>query len=39
MGIGDSEEESSLFQAFTVPVPASIENKNVNKTNDPIVRI
>lgn len=39
MDIGGSDEESSLFQAFSVPSSVGIENKNVNRTNDPIVRI
>lgn len=37
MDVG-TDQESSLFQAFIVP-SVGIENKNVNKTNDPIVRI
>lgn len=38
MDVGGSDQESSLFQAFIVP-SVGIENKNVNKINDPIVRI
>lgn len=38
MDVGGSDEESSLFRAFTMP-SMGIENRNVNKTNDPIVRI
>ncbi|XP_031630611.1 sodium channel protein para-like [Contarinia nasturtii] len=35
MDVGGTDQESSLFQAFIVP-SVGIENKNVNKTNDPI---
>lgn len=38
MDVRGSDQESSLFQAFIVP-SVGIENKNVNKINDPIVRI
>lgn len=38
VGGSDQKEKSSLFQAFIVP-SVGIENKNVNKINDPIVRI
>ncbi|XP_055311841.1 sodium channel protein para-like [Sitodiplosis mosellana] len=35
MDVGGTDQESSLFQAFVVP-SVNVENKNVNKTNDPI---
>lgn len=38
MDVGGINQESPLFQAFVVP-SIYVENKNVNKTNDSIVRI